>query len=69
MGSIDFFKGITANKEDEIKKGQQTFIKRLIVGVMIFFIVAFAKLIISAVADSSTSNIVDCIDCFIDNDC
>ena len=30
FGSIDLVKGITAQKEDEIKKGRQTFVKRLI---------------------------------------
>ena len=30
FGSIDLFKGVYAQKEDEIKKGQQIFIKRLI---------------------------------------
>lgn len=66
MGSLDLFKGITANKEDEIKKGQQMFVKRLIYAAIIFFVVVVAKLLISVVADSTTSNnIAKCIDCFI----
>ena len=66
MGSIDLFKGITANKEDEIKKGQQMFIKRLIYAAVIFFIVVIVKFLISIIADSTTSgNIVECIDCFL----
>ena len=69
MGAMDLFKGVTAQKEDEIKKGQQLFIKRLIVGALIFFVVVIAKLLVSVVADSSSFNIVDCIDCFIDNSC
>lgn len=71
MGSIDLFKGITAGKEDEMKKGQQMFIKRLAVGAIIFFVVIIVKFLISIVADSEsiTNNIVDCIDCFVDNDC
>lgn len=69
MGSMDLFKGITAQKEDEIKKGQQMFIKRLIVGALIFFVVVIAKLLISVVADSSSANIIECIDCFLSNNC
>ena len=69
MGSIDLFKGITAGKEDEMKKGQQLFIKRLVVGAIIFFIVVIAKFLISIVADTNVSNIVSCVDCFIDNKC
>lgn len=67
LGTIDLFKGITANKEDEIKKGQQMFIKRLIYGAIIFFVVIAVKFVISIIADATTTeNIVDCIDCFID---
>lgn len=69
MGSIDLFKGITAQKEDEIKKGQQMFIKRLIVGALIFFVIVFAKLIISVIADSNSANIIECIDCFLSDSC
>ena len=69
MGSLDLMKGITAQKEDEIKKGQQTFIKRLIVAGMIFFVIVFVKLIISAVADASAANIIECVDCFLSNNC
>ena len=69
FGMLDLFKGIIAQKEDEIKKGQQMFIKRLILGALIFFVIVIVKFAISLVADSSTSNIVECIDCFVDNDC
>ncbi len=69
MGSLDLFKGITAGKEDEIKKGQQLFVKRLIVGAIIFFVVVIVKFLVSVVADTNVNNIVDCIDCFISNDC
>ena len=70
MGTIDLFKGVTSQKDDEIKKGQQMFIKRLIIGAIIFFVVMISKFFISIVADSDNSNnISDCIDCFIDGDC
>ena len=69
VGSMDLFKGITAQKEDEIKKGQQIFIKRLVVGSLIFFAVVISKLLISVVADTSSVNIIECIDCFLSNSC
>ena len=69
MGSLDLFKGITAGKEDEIKKGQQMFIKRLVTGAIIFFVVVIIKFLISIVADTNVTNMVDCIDCFISNSC
>ena len=65
-GSLDLFKGVTAQKEDEMKKGQQMFVKRLIYAAIIFFVIVVAKLLISVVADSTTSNnIAECIDCFL----
>ena len=69
MGSIDLFKGIIAQKEDEIKKGRQIFIKRLIVAAIIFFSVIVTKFLVSVVAKNEKNHIVDCIDCFISNDC
>ena len=69
-GSIDLLKGVAAQKEDEIKKGQQLLIKRLITGVIIFFFVMIVKFIISAVADTNdTNNITSCMDCFLSNKC
>ncbi len=59
FGSIDLVKGLVAQKEDEIKKGQQVFIKRLIAGVLVFFVIALVKLVISAVSTDS-NNIMSC---------
>lgn len=58
FGSIDLVKGLIAQKEDEIKKGQQTFIKRLIAGILVFFVIAVVKLVVSAVAHDD--NIMTC---------
>ena len=69
FGSLDLFKGITAQKEDEIKKGQQTFIKRLISAVLVFFVFVIVKFVISVAADASNSEILDCAECFIQNKC
>lgn len=66
MGSIDFFKSVVAGKEDEMKKNQKMFVKRLITSALIFFIVVIVKFMISVIADTtSAENIVECIDCFI----
>lgn len=70
MGSIDLLKGVMAQKEDEIKKGQHMLIKRLITAAIIFFVVVIVKFVISIVADSTnTANMVECIDCFISGNC
>ena len=71
LGSIDLVKGIIAQKEEDIKKGQKTFIKRLIAGAIIFFIFMLIKLFVSLVADNDNDNntIIDCLECFIENKC
>lgn len=66
FGMLDLFKGITAQKEDEIKKGQQMFIKRLIAAALIFFVISIVQLLISFVADSSEKEgIMSCASCFL----
>lgn len=64
LGSIDLIKSITGGKEDEIKKGQQVFIKRLIAGALVFFSLAIVKLLVSVVFPDS-SKITNCMNCFI----
>ncbi len=43
LGSLDFFKAVLGGKEDNMKKAQATFIKRLIIGVIIFLIPAIVN--------------------------
>ena len=63
FGMLDLFKAITAQKEDEIKKGQNTFIKRLIAAVIVFFVIAVVKLLISFASDDE--GIMTCASCFL----
>ena len=63
-GMMDLGKAVMAQKEDEIKKGQQTFIKRLLAAAIVFFVVVIVKLIVGLVADDSAS-ITGCIDSII----
>ncbi len=63
-GMVDLARGMASQKEDEIKKGQQIFIKRLIAGVMVFLVVAVVKFVISLLS-SDTGNIMSCVNCFI----
>lgn len=67
FGMIDMTKAVMGQKEDEIKKGQQTFIKRIIAAAVVFFVFSVVKLVISFVSDSS--DVTACLNCFIDNDC
>lgn len=38
LGTIDFAKAVLASKEDEMKKAQETFIKRAIIALAVFFV-------------------------------
>ena len=64
FGMIDMAKAVMGSKEDEIKKGQNMFIKRLIAAVIVFLIVFIVKTVIGLIA-TDRSNITSCIDCFV----
>jgi len=65
FGMLDLFKAITAQKEDEIKKGQHLFIKRLISAALVFFVIAIVKLLISFAAGDDNESIMNCASCFL----
>ena len=69
LGMLDLGKAVMAQKEDEIKKSQQLFVKRLISAVLVFLVVFIVQLVIGLVAGNSQEGIVDCFDCFLSNDC
>ena len=69
MGMLDLVKCISSQKEDEIKKGQQLLIKRLISAALVFFVFVIVKLLISFVADGTENKIMKCAECFLQNDC
>jgi len=72
FGMIDFFKGVSAQKEDEAKKGSRVFVKRLIMGVLVFFVYVIVKMLVSFASDGGPNegkNIIECMDCFINGNC
>ena len=70
FGMIDLLKAVTAGKDDEIKKSQQIFLKRVITGAMVFLIILIVKTAIGLVAPAnSEGSMWSCFDCFITNNC
>lgn len=69
FGMLDLGKAVMAQKEDEIKKGQQTFVKRLVAAVIVFLVVFVVQIVVGLVAGNDKQNISDCINCFMNNDC
>jgi len=73
FGMLDLGKAVVASKEDEIKKGQHTFIKRVITAVIVFFVIQIVQLLVSFVSNRD-QNISRCFNCFVngkiaDNGC
>jgi hypothetical protein len=68
MGTIDLTKGIMSGKEEEMKKGRETFIKRLIVGLIVFLVALITKFAVSVVAGNNSNyvRIIGCLDCFLE---
>lgn len=47
LGTIDFVKAIVAKDDDQMKKAQSDFVKRLIIGVTIFFVPMILRFILN----------------------
>ena len=60
LGMLDLGKGVVAGKEDEIKKGQSTFVKRLVAGAIVFFMISITQLVISIIDKDSDGDIWTC---------
>jgi len=70
FGSIDLVKAVIAQKEDDIKKGWQTFIRRLLAGAIVFVAFLAVEVIIGLVAPhNENENMWNCVDCFVNGNC
>ena len=66
FGMLDLGKAVVASKEDEIKKGQQMFIKRIISAVLVFFVVVVVQLVVNlAAGKKENESIWSCVNAFI----
>ena len=69
MGTIDLGKAVMAQKEDEIKKSQQMFFKRLLSACIVFFVFVIVELVFNIVAKDEKAGIWNCVNCFINESC
>ena len=67
FGMLDLGKAVVASKEDEIKKGQQMFIKRAIAAIIVFFVIQIVQIIVRFVSGNNTS-VINCFNCFINGE-
>ena len=55
MGMLDFAKGVMASKEDEIKKGQRTFVRRLMAALSFFFVTTLVVIVMNILGSVNIS--------------
>lgn len=55
MGTIDLVKALVAQKDDQMKKAQSTLIKRVIIGVVIFFVPMVIKFVIGMLGENTNN--------------
>lgn len=60
LGMIDFAKAVMANKEDEMKKAQSSFISRIIAAIVVFLIIVITQFVINLMDDNSASEAWSC---------
>lgn len=63
FGMLDLGKAVMAQKEDEIKKGQQMFIKRLVTAAIVFLVFFVVQLVVGLV--STDEGVMSCARCLI----
>lgn len=65
MGMIDLGKAVVAQKEEEIKKGQSLFIRKLISALLVFLVVFVVQFLVKFIAPKDGGTVSNCIDCFV----
>ena len=63
LAMVDLGKAVMAGEEKEIKAAQKMLIKRLIYGVIIFFVVTLVQTVFGLVAGGSDSTSSGCFQC------
>ena len=66
MGSIDFMKAVVAGKEDDIKKCQSTFIKRILAAVIVFLVPLITSIVMGILTDKTEITESTCLTCLLD---
>lgn len=64
LGTIDLGKAVMAGKDDEIKGAQKMFIRRLIYGLAVFFVVFIVRAVFNVIAESSDATSGSGKECF-----
>ena len=74
MGMIDFLKAVTSNDEKVMSESPRSFVRRIIVSVLIFLVIVFIQFVVRLISDASiksgneknpAESLAECVSCFI----
>lgn len=66
LGIIDMVKATASQKDDEMKKAQTTFVKRLIAALLVFFVVAIVQFLFNLLSTAGFGgDFTDCLNTFV----
>ena len=69
FGILDLAKAVMSNDEKQMKSSQGKLIKRILAGVIVFFVIAIVQFVFGFVVDGDSSkNAVSCLACFVTSD-
>ena len=68
MGTFDYYKAVTADKDDELSKQTKIFIRRIILGIIVFFIPTILNTFMSLLSDRSAEIALyeECVTCILE---
>lgn len=68
LGMVDLFSAMIKQKEDEMKKAQMLFVKRLIAGLLVFFVVAIVQTVFGILSNATgEAGMLDCVSYFLNS--
>lgn len=70
MGMFELMKSIMAGKEDEMKKTQTSFVKKLLIAALVFILASIVQFVVKFTAKSEDSGpLISCMECFLNDNC
>ena len=63
LGTIDLAKAVMAGDDKKVKEAQSAFIKRLIYGAAVFFVVLIVRVVFGAIGEASGTTNKTCFNC------
>lgn len=68
MGMIDMLRAVMANDDKKIAEGKDKFIKRLVLGALVFFVIMIVQFMVGVLApEDESDSIISCINCMVND--